>query len=193
LRASQLHLTATGVQPPTINATVTVPRFFFKVTLDRPEMTRHLVFVYETRKLPRVLSPEEVLRLAADERDRSGPAARRSVPLLRRTHAHHRDLRRRLPATPPANKACHRDQDRYLMSTNMIFPVLAHIPSQSTTGNATAWPDGCPPSHSRPHAAPKHGLRPASSKRASQTIDHNHVSPAPRRLRDKRTVRTKSP
>jgi integrase len=63
LRAFQLHLTASGVQPPTINTTVTVLRFFFKVTLDRPETTRHLVFVYEPRKLPRVLSPEEVLRL----------------------------------------------------------------------------------------------------------------------------------
>jgi site-specific recombinase XerD len=63
LRAFQLHLTASGVQPPTINTTVTVLRFFFKVTLDRPETTRHLVFVYEPRKLPRVLAPEEVLRL----------------------------------------------------------------------------------------------------------------------------------
>ena len=63
LRAFQLHLTATGVQPPTINGTVTVLRFFFKVTLDRPETTRRLVFVYEPSKLPRVLSPEEVLRL----------------------------------------------------------------------------------------------------------------------------------
>jgi integrase/recombinase XerD len=52
-RAFQLHLTATGVQPPTINATVTALRFFFKVTLDRPETTRRLVFVYEPRKLPR--------------------------------------------------------------------------------------------------------------------------------------------
>jgi len=33
------------------------------VTLDRPETTRRLVFVYEPRKLPRVLSPEEVLLL----------------------------------------------------------------------------------------------------------------------------------
>ncbi len=41
----------------------TVPRFFIKGALDRPEVTRHLVFVYEPRKLPRVLSPEEVLRL----------------------------------------------------------------------------------------------------------------------------------
>src|SRR5437660_1261925 len=63
LRAFQLHLTAGGVQPPTINATVTVLRFFYRVTLDRPETTRHLVFVYEPRKLPRVLSTEEVLRL----------------------------------------------------------------------------------------------------------------------------------
>src|SRR5919204_4081268 len=63
LRAFQLHLTESGVQPPTINTTVTVLRFFFKVTLDRPEITRHLVFVYEPRKLPRVLSPDEVLRL----------------------------------------------------------------------------------------------------------------------------------
>ncbi len=42
---------------------MTALRFFFKVTLDRPETTRRLVFVYEPRKLPRVLSPEEVLRL----------------------------------------------------------------------------------------------------------------------------------
>jgi integrase/recombinase XerD len=65
LRAFQLHLTATGVEPPTINATVTVLRFFFKVTLDRPETTRHLVFVYEPRKLSRVLSPEELRLLEA--------------------------------------------------------------------------------------------------------------------------------
>ncbi len=63
LRAFQLHMTETGVRPPTINATVTGLRFFFKVTVDRPETTRHLVFVYEPRKLPRVLSPEDVLRL----------------------------------------------------------------------------------------------------------------------------------
>ena len=63
LRTFQLHLTKTGTNPPTINATVTALRFFFKVTLDRPETTRHLVFVHEPRKLPRVLAPEEILRL----------------------------------------------------------------------------------------------------------------------------------
>ena len=63
LRAFQLHLSKTGTNPPTMNATVTALRFFFKTTLDRPETTRHLVFVHEPRKLPRVLSPEDVLRL----------------------------------------------------------------------------------------------------------------------------------
>ena len=63
LRAFQLHLTETGANPPTINSTVTALRFFFKVTLDRPEITRHLLFVYEPRKLPRILSPEDILRL----------------------------------------------------------------------------------------------------------------------------------
>ena len=63
LRAYQLHMTKTGVRPPTINAAVTALRFFFKVTVDRLETTRHLVFVYEPRKLPRILPPEDVLRL----------------------------------------------------------------------------------------------------------------------------------
>jgi integrase/recombinase XerD len=78
LRAFQLHLTETGVPPPTINATVTALRFFFKVTLDRPETTRHVVFVYEPRKLPRVLSPEEVLRLPEAA---PGPSTRRRSAL----------------------------------------------------------------------------------------------------------------
>jgi integrase/recombinase XerD len=63
IRAFQVHLTETGANPPTINATVTALRFFFKVTVDKPETTRHLVFVYEPRKLPRILAPEEVFRL----------------------------------------------------------------------------------------------------------------------------------
>jgi integrase/recombinase XerD len=48
------------VQPPSINATVTALRFLFKVALHRPETTRYLAFVYEPRKLERVLSPEQV-------------------------------------------------------------------------------------------------------------------------------------
>ena len=63
LRLFQLHLTESGVRPPTINFTVTALRFFFTVTLDRTDAIKRLTFVYEPRKLPIVLSPEEVARL----------------------------------------------------------------------------------------------------------------------------------
>jgi site-specific recombinase XerD len=63
LRLFQLHLTETHLRPPTINFTVTALRFFFTVTLDRADAIKHLTFVHEPRKLPLVLSPEEVARL----------------------------------------------------------------------------------------------------------------------------------
>jgi integrase len=52
-----------GVQPPTINCSVSALRFFFTVTLDRPDLSRRLVLVRHPRKLPTVLSVEEVGRL----------------------------------------------------------------------------------------------------------------------------------
>src|SRR3954466_4467340 len=60
LRLYQLHLTEGGVRPPTINAAVSALRFFFSVTVDRPAVTKPLTFVAEPRKIPVVLSPEEV-------------------------------------------------------------------------------------------------------------------------------------
>ena len=62
LRLFQLHLTSTGVRPPTINGTVTALRFFFSVTVDRVGVIKPLTFVAEPRKIPVVLSPEEVAR-----------------------------------------------------------------------------------------------------------------------------------
>jgi integrase/recombinase XerD len=62
LRRYQLHLTESGVRPPSINGAVSALRFFFSVTLDRPEVTKLLAFVAEPRKIPVVLSPEEVTR-----------------------------------------------------------------------------------------------------------------------------------
>jgi integrase/recombinase XerD len=63
LRLFQLHQSETGVRPPTINGSVVALRFFFTVTLDRGGLARHLTFVREPRKMPVVLSPEEVTRL----------------------------------------------------------------------------------------------------------------------------------
>ena len=47
---------------PKINATVSALRFFFNVALDRPDLAKHLAFMHEPRKVPVVLSPEEVAR-----------------------------------------------------------------------------------------------------------------------------------
>ena len=63
LRRFQPHQNQTGILPPSINGLVAALRFFFTATLDRPDMARHLTFVREPRKIPVVLSPEEVARL----------------------------------------------------------------------------------------------------------------------------------
>src|SRR6201981_1752332 len=63
VRRYQLHLAASGVGVPTINQTGSTLRFFFKVTLGRSEIVEHTHAVHEPRKLPVVLSPEEVARL----------------------------------------------------------------------------------------------------------------------------------
>jgi integrase/recombinase XerD len=63
LRRYQLHLVASGAGAPTINHTVTALRFLFIVTLRKPRLVARLPFIRQPRKLPIVLSPEEVARL----------------------------------------------------------------------------------------------------------------------------------
>src|SRR5258707_10891468 len=63
LRRYQLHLVASGAGSPTINHSVTALRFLFIVTLRKPQVVIRLPFIREPRKLPIVLSPEEVARL----------------------------------------------------------------------------------------------------------------------------------
>jgi integrase/recombinase XerD len=63
VRRYQLHLVARGVGVPTLNQTVATLRFFFRVTLKRHAIVEHTTFIHEPRKLPMVLSPEEVARL----------------------------------------------------------------------------------------------------------------------------------
>jgi len=57
LRLFQLHQTQTGVGASGINGSVAALRFFFTVTLDRPEMARHLTFVREATQDPGDLEP----------------------------------------------------------------------------------------------------------------------------------------
>jgi len=63
VRRYQLHLAESGVGVPTLNQTVATLRFFFRITLKRHEIVEHTTFIHEPRKLPVVLSPEEVARL----------------------------------------------------------------------------------------------------------------------------------
>jgi site-specific recombinase XerD len=63
VRRYQLHLTTSGVGVPTLNQAVSTLRFFFRITLKRHDILEHTHFIHEPRKLPVVLSPEEVGRL----------------------------------------------------------------------------------------------------------------------------------
>jgi site-specific recombinase XerD len=63
VRRYQLHLVSSGVSVPTLNQTVSILRFFFRVTLKRHEIVEHTHAIHEPRKLPVVLGPEEVARL----------------------------------------------------------------------------------------------------------------------------------
>ncbi len=63
LRRFQLHQRQSGMQPPSINSAVSALRFFFTVTLDRPDLARRLTVVRQPRRLPAVLSVEEITLL----------------------------------------------------------------------------------------------------------------------------------
>jgi len=63
LRQFQLHLAQNGVSNKTINATITGLRFFYETTLDDHQALRKMSTVRDPRKLPVILSPDEVKRL----------------------------------------------------------------------------------------------------------------------------------
>ena len=63
VRRFQLHLATSGAGTPMRNQTAVALRFFFRVTLRRHAIVEHTAFIHEPRKLPVVLSPEEVARL----------------------------------------------------------------------------------------------------------------------------------
>jgi site-specific recombinase XerD len=63
IRGFQLHQRQSGMQPPSIDTAVSALRFLFTVTLDRPDLARRLTVVRQPRRLPTVLSVEEVTLL----------------------------------------------------------------------------------------------------------------------------------
>ncbi|QBX99659.1 hypothetical protein E2K80_02070 [Rhodophyticola sp. CCM32] len=65
LRAYQLHMTDTGVSTGVFNARIVSLRFFFGMTCGREEMKRYMQFRRKAKKLPVVLSVEDVGDLLA--------------------------------------------------------------------------------------------------------------------------------
>ena len=63
LRQFQLHQVEQGSQPSKLNSQASGLRFFFTITLGRPDLTHQLARAHYPRKLPRILSPDEVARL----------------------------------------------------------------------------------------------------------------------------------
>jgi integrase/recombinase XerD len=63
LHRFQIEQREAGVPVPTMNSIVSALRFFFTNTVDRPDLARKLVRVKSMRKLPVVLSRDEVTRL----------------------------------------------------------------------------------------------------------------------------------
>ena len=63
VRRYQLHLATSGVGVSTLNQSAATLRFFFRVTLGRHDIVAHTTFIHHPRKLPVVLSSEEVARL----------------------------------------------------------------------------------------------------------------------------------
>jgi integrase/recombinase XerD len=65
LRNYQLHMVDRGTTPTSLNAAITGLKFFFDITLGRPELMAKMQPVRVPHTLPVVLSREEVARLIA--------------------------------------------------------------------------------------------------------------------------------
>ena len=62
VRSFQVHLVAQGISWPALNQIVCALRFFYGVTLDRAEIPERIVYARTPRKLPSILSADEVVR-----------------------------------------------------------------------------------------------------------------------------------
>ena len=75
LRRFQLDMAQRGVSRTTINATISGLRFFFEVTLERPEVMKKMKPVRVERRLPVILSVKEMGQLLANAQNLKARAA----------------------------------------------------------------------------------------------------------------------
>ena len=62
VRAFQVFLVSQGISWPALNQTVCALRFFYGVTLNRAELPERIAYARTPRKLPAILSADEVVR-----------------------------------------------------------------------------------------------------------------------------------
>ena len=65
LRNYQLYLVDHGTSPASLNSAISGLKFFCNVTLDRPELMAKMQPIHLPRRLPEIMSPDEVKRLIA--------------------------------------------------------------------------------------------------------------------------------
>ena len=63
IRRFQLAQVEQGAQPPKMNGQASALRFFFTITLGRADLAHQLARTHYPRKLPRVLTPDQVAQL----------------------------------------------------------------------------------------------------------------------------------
>jgi integrase/recombinase XerD len=63
VQAFQVHLVSQGISWPALNQTVCALRFFYGVTLDRAEIPERIAYARTPRKLPTILSADEIVHL----------------------------------------------------------------------------------------------------------------------------------
>ena len=63
LRLNRIHLVESALGASSVNAYMSALRFFFGITLDRADLLKCLFHVYESPRLPTILTQEEVARL----------------------------------------------------------------------------------------------------------------------------------
>lgn len=75
VRLYQLHLVEEGIATGNLNSTIAGLRFFFNVTLDRPDIVAKLTNVNEPRRLPEILNVDEVTSLISEAGSKKYTAA----------------------------------------------------------------------------------------------------------------------
>jgi hypothetical protein len=154
VRGFQLHLTSSGAGIPKINITISALRFFFNVTLDRPDLSRHLSTLHNPRKVPVILSPDEMARFLE------------AAPGIKYKAA--------FSAQAPPDPTSGEDPDRHLMMTISEPSPAKAVPlsGRSSPGHGSAR------SHVASTSNNRAGLHRHTARRSQQRIAPPPVSPA---------------